>query len=84
MSDRSRESLNKRYEQVERAAEQWRSQLIDVSGRNQLLFYRDLKVGTLDLATADSTALDALLAGRKVTVSRLFGPAALPEAQIGG
>ena len=40
---------------VERAVDEWRGQLIDLGGRNQLLHYRDLKVGTLDLAGADET-----------------------------
>ena len=41
---------------VKDAARQWTDQLMDVSGRNQLLFYRDLKVGTLDLEDAERTA----------------------------
>ncbi|GAA3571450.1 hypothetical protein GCM10022197_29920 [Microlunatus spumicola] len=61
------------------ATRQWTDQLLDVSGRNQLLFYRDLKVGTLDLGDADPTALDALLRGRKSSISRLFDPAVVPD-----
>lgn len=54
----------------------WRSQLIDVSGGNRLLYYRDLKVGTLDLAGASPTAVAELLAGRSVRAARLFPEAA--------
>lgn len=69
-----------RRQRVIDAVDQWRGQLIDLGGRNQLLHYRDLKVGTLDLAGADPAAVDALLAGRTVTLSRLFDEATLPGA----
>ncbi|MCY4103076.1 MAG: hypothetical protein OXG55_07445 [bacterium] len=42
-----------RIERVRRAAQQWARDLTDVSGRNRLLHYRHLKLGTLDLAGAD-------------------------------
>ena len=64
---------------VERAVNEWRGQLIDLGGRNQLLYYRDLKVGTLDLAGANEVAVAALLAGRAVSLSRLFGGERLPD-----
>ncbi len=34
---------------VRQAIEDWKRQLIDLGGRNNLLYFRDLKVGTLDL-----------------------------------
>ena len=51
---------------VLRAAERWRRDLVDVSGRNRLRRYRDLKTSTLDLTPqqaggADARALDRLL-----------------------
>lgn len=51
--------------------------MVDVSGRNPLLNYRDLKVGTLDLTPSgesgvDPRALDSLLAGNAVRLTRLF------------
>lgn len=64
---------------VMKAVKDWRGQLIDLGGRNQLLHYRDLKVGTLDLAGADPVAVDALLAGRTMSLSRLFGADRLPD-----
>jgi very-short-patch-repair endonuclease len=57
---------------VDAAARHWRAQLIDLGGRNTLLYYRDLKAGTLDLGTAGEIALAALLAGRAVTLAQLF------------
>ena len=62
---------------VRRAAEGWRKDLFDPSGKNRLRNYRDLKTGTLDLtpggqAGVNAQALDRLLAGRKVRLSELF------------
>src|SRR5439155_13668932 len=57
---------------VGEAAQRWRSQLIDLGGRNTLLYYRDLKAGTLDLASGEPAALASLLAGRTVAVGQLF------------
>ena len=66
-----------RSDAVRRAAEHWKRQLLDVSGRNRLLNYRDLKTGTLDLTPSDDSgmdarALDALLAGKQVRMTALF------------
>jgi very-short-patch-repair endonuclease len=55
---------------VDAAREIWIRRLIDHSRANSLLFYRDLKVGTLDL-TAATEAVDRLLAGEKLTVELL-------------
>jgi hypothetical protein len=49
----------------------WIRRLIDYSRANSLLFYRDLKVGTLDL-TAETEAVGRLLAGDKLTVESLI------------
>src|SRR5207248_2178962 len=57
---------------VREAVRHWRAQLIDLGGRNTLLYYRDLKVGTLDLGTADPVALAALLEGRTVALRQLY------------
>ena len=69
--------MAERVEAVRRAAERWKQQLVDVSGRNPLRNYRDLKLGTLDLtpgpdSTLDPRILNLLLAGRQVSLSRLF------------
>ncbi|MHB0935885.1 MAG: AAA domain-containing protein [Armatimonadota bacterium] len=54
---------------VARACEGWVRRLYDLSRRNNLLFFRDLSRGTLDLTAAD---LSALLAGEAVSFTRLL------------
>lgn len=66
-----------RIEAVCAAAERWRKDLVDTSGRNRLRNYRDLNTGTLDLTPGadnglDIVALDQLLAGDTVLLSDLF------------
>ena len=71
----------RRRQQVERAAQEWRSALIDVSGSNRLLFFK-ATAATLDLADAAPTVLVELLAGSAVRLSRLFpDPVRLAAAQ---
>src|SRR4051794_24654297 len=62
----------RRVELVQRAVKEWTAALIDLGGRNNLLRYRDLKAGTLDLTNASPTALTALLQGKTVRTSSLF------------
>jgi len=57
---------------VERVTRVWISELIDLGGRNNLLNYRDLRAGTLSLDAADPNAMEALIRGRSVPLSRLF------------
>jgi hypothetical protein len=54
------------------AVHAWTNELIDVGGRNNLLFYRDLRTGTLDLGAAREPTIEALLAGKPVRLSNLF------------
>ncbi|MET7395248.1 AAA domain-containing protein [Dactylosporangium sp. NPDC005572] len=61
-----------RAELVQAAARRWRSQLIDLGGRNTLLYYRDLRAGTLDLSAAEGVAVEALLGGRTLPLGQLF------------
>lgn len=56
---------------VDRAREGWIRRLIDLSRRNNLLFYRDLKTGTLDLSAADPELLAALYSGDSVALRAL-------------
>ena len=68
--------VSQRIETVRRAARQWKNQLVDVSGRNRLLNYRDLKVGTMDLTPGNDLGitpwgLDSLLSGNTVMLSCL-------------
>jgi hypothetical protein len=57
---------------VARAVSGWIDQLTDLSARNNLLYYRDLRRGTLNLADANTGPRERLLAGRTVRCSQLF------------
>lgn len=59
---------------VERAISRWTSQLMDLTGRNQLLYYRTLTKGTLELTAARREYVELLLADRTVRLSHLFPP----------
>jgi len=50
-----------RLRRVTKACQAWIKKLIDPSRRNNLLFFRELKEGTLDLSSASAEALAALL-----------------------
>ena len=56
---------------VENARQSWIRKLIDVSRRNNLLYFRPLKTGTLDLTSAPSERLHDLLMGQSVAVAKL-------------
>jgi very-short-patch-repair endonuclease len=62
---------------VANAAKSWTNELVDMTGNNRLLFYRDLRQGTLDLSPETSDAksrhVESLIAGRTVRLSQLFG-----------
>jgi very-short-patch-repair endonuclease len=62
---------------VDAARTIWMRRLIDHSRANSLLFYRDLKVGTLDL-TDKSQAIELLLAGNTLTLETLIKKASKP------
>src|SRR5260370_42564276 len=62
-----------RREAVDRARQGWIRKLIDLSRRNNLLYYRPLKTGTLDLSSADSAGMAALLSGvEPVSIAKLL------------
>ena len=64
------------------AVRTWQRHLVDLGGRNTLLWYRDLPSGTLDLTTAHPGGLAKLLAGAPTKLSDLARePAALDEAR---
>ena len=66
-----------RLSALQRAAAQWKRQLVDAT-RSPLLYYRDLKTGTLDLTPGgddshvNGSAVNSLLAGRSVRLSMLI------------
>lgn len=62
---------------IEKAVEVWKSDLIDLTARNRLLYFRDLKTGTLSLDEANRDLLMQLIAGRTVALSKLV-PRSLP------
>src|SRR6478672_5224276 len=71
-----------RADRVAAAVKTWQRTLVDLGGRNTLLWYRDLPSGTLDLTTAHPGGLAMLLAGRPTRLSDLVRePAALDEAR---
>ena len=62
-----------RRDVVDRARQLWIKRLIDLSRRNNLLYFRDLKTGTLDLSTADPESMVDLLSGEVVGLGKLLG-----------
>ncbi|CCH79837.1 conserved hypothetical protein [Nostocoides japonicum T1-X7] len=67
---------------VRNAVQAWTRHLVDLGGRNTLLWYRDLPTGTLDLTTAHPGGLASLLAGKPTKLSGLVRErAALDEAR---
>lgn len=67
---------------VAAAVKRWQSELVNLGGRNTLLWFRDLPFGTLDLTTAHPGGVAKLLAGRPTKLSELVRePAALHEAR---
>ena len=63
---------------VAEAIETWKRDLIDLGGRNTLLYFRHLRRGTLDLSDVET---GPLLAGRRVRLSAIFrDPDALRDA----
>lgn len=56
---------------VDRAIDGWVSKLIDTTRNNNLLYFRELKLGTIEFTDADPDELAALLAGREVPVMSL-------------
>ncbi|HEX3721293.1 MAG TPA: DUF4011 domain-containing protein, partial [Nitrolancea sp.] len=62
----------RRQDLVRKAVDSWSDQLVDLGGRNNLLYYRDLRRGTLDLSNADERVLADLLSGKTVRLTKLF------------
>ena len=65
----------RRVELVQKAVKEWTAALVDLGGRNNLIHYRDLKQGTLDLTEANPQAVGSLLQGKTMKISSLFGDA---------
>ncbi len=71
-----------RHQLVSQAVGDWKKDLIDLGGRNNLLHYRDLKAGTLNLSLVlDRDNRERLLSGRRLGLSQLFvAPEKLKDA----
>jgi very-short-patch-repair endonuclease len=61
-----------RRKTVELARQVWIRKLIDLSRRNNLLYYRPLKTGTLDLSSAPPERLRELFLGESVPAAKLL------------
>jgi hypothetical protein len=61
-----------RRQTVETARRSWIRKLIDLSRRNNLLYFRPLKTGTLELTSASSERLRDLLVGESVSAAKLL------------
>lgn len=71
-----------RADRVAAAVKSWQRTLVDLGGRNTLLWYRDLPSGTLDLTTTHPGGVSMLLAGKRTRLSDLVRePVALAEAR---
>jgi very-short-patch-repair endonuclease len=62
----------RRAELIAAAQSRWISALTDLGGRNTLLYFKDRRTGTLDLAGADPAALDRFLRTGSIRLTRLF------------
>src|SRR6185503_6921675 len=61
-----------RRARVDAARDGWIRALIDKSRRNNLLYFRELRAGTLDLTGADSRAIERLLKQDEVPLGKLL------------
>ncbi|HEY9378802.1 MAG TPA: hypothetical protein VIQ02_17125, partial [Jiangellaceae bacterium] len=59
-----------RAELIADAVVEWGDELAALGGRDPLLNFRDLKVGTLDFAAAEPEARKRLLDGEPITATR--------------
>ncbi len=62
----------RRAELIAAAQAGWVAALTDLGGRNTLLYYKDRRAGTLDLAGADPAALDRFLRSGSTRLTKLF------------
>ena len=56
-----------------KAVEKWSASLLDMTGNNRLIYYRELKQGTLGLTGCVPGEVERLNNGEEVLVSELFG-----------
>jgi hypothetical protein len=63
---------SRRSKLIEAARARWIDALTDLGGRNTLLYYKDRRAGTLDLAAADPEALEKFCRTGSIRLTRLF------------
>src|SRR5215472_5700147 len=63
---------SRRADLVKVAQDRWVGALTDLGGRNTLLYYKDRRSGTLDLALADPTAVDLFCRTGSARLTWLF------------
>jgi very-short-patch-repair endonuclease len=63
---------SRRLSLVTAAQKRWIDALTDLGGRNTLLYFKDRRAGTLDLALADPQALEKFLNTGHIRLTRLF------------
>src|SRR5216683_3027468 len=66
------QEASRRAQLIEAAQARWISTLTDLGGRNTLLYYKDRRAGTLDLAGADPDALERFCRSGSIRLTRLF------------
>lgn len=71
--------LARRRPIIEKAVENWKTELIDLSGRNRLLFMRDLKTGSLSFDESARDPLMQLVAGKRVALSKIVSRSKMPD-----
>src|SRR5260221_4687952 len=63
---------SRRAELIATAQTRWVDALTDLGGRNTLLYYKDRRAGTLDLAAADPEMLERFRRTGSIRLTRLF------------
>ena len=63
---------DRRTDLITVAQEHWAAALTDLGGRNTLLYFKDRRSGTLDLADADPEALEHFISSGSIRITRLF------------
>ena len=72
MSEPSEVNDARRLELIAAAQRQWIDALTDLGGRNTLLYYKDRRAGTLDLASADPDVLERFEKTGRARLTKLF------------
>ena len=62
-----------RRQKIRSAIADWKKQLLDLSGREALLYFKEYKLSTLELSQASPTELDRLLGREWISLNSLIG-----------